>query len=154
MKARIALLCAGLLLLAGSVLAQQPPRPPHDPFAGLLFPPELVMRHQRAIELEPEQKTYIRDQIREAQLQFTELQWQLQDAAETLRSLLEQSEVDEQQVLAQLDNVLDAERQVKRRQITLMIRIKNKLTAEQQERLRELRPQGPQAPEAPPRPPY
>lgn len=48
----------------------------------------------------------------------------------------------EQQALAQLDKVLDVEREVKRAQIGLMVRIKNKLTPEQQAQLREIRGRG------------
>jgi Spy/CpxP family protein refolding chaperone len=47
--------------------------------------------------------------------------------------------VDEQQVLAQLEKLLAAEREIKRAQVTLLVRIKNKLTPEQQEKLSELR---------------
>jgi Spy/CpxP family protein refolding chaperone len=97
------------------------------------------MRYQQAIGLEPEQKTYLREEIRKAQLRFTELQWQLEDAMETLRTLLGASPVVEEQVLPQLEKVLDTERQIKRLQMGLMIRIKNKLTPEQKARLRELR---------------
>lgn len=112
------------------------------------------MRHQQAIGLTPEQKTYIRDQVRQAQLRFTELQWQMEDAAEALHSLVEKDRVDETQALNALERVLDAERQIKTAQITLMVRIKNRLTPEQQARLRELRSRGwgPEAPAATPRP--
>ena len=58
---------------------------------------------------------------------------------EALSSLLKQNSVEEAAVLAQLDKVLAAEREIKRTQISLMVRIKNKLTPEQQARLRELR---------------
>jgi Spy/CpxP family protein refolding chaperone len=47
--------------------------------------------------------------------------------------------VDEQQVLAQLERVLAAEREIKKEQVTLLVRIKNKLTPEQQGKLAELR---------------
>ncbi|MFQ5663944.1 MAG: Spy/CpxP family protein refolding chaperone [Terriglobia bacterium] len=155
MKARILLLGFSLFLVAAPARAQhRTPRPAQrDPIRESLFPPELVMRHQRAIGLEPEQKAYIRKQMRQAQLRFTELQWELEDAAETMRSLLEQDQVDEEQVLGQLEKVLDAERRIKRLQLSLMIRIKNKLTPEQQAQLRELRPSVPPAPPAPPKPP-
>jgi len=190
MKAKLALLVAGILLLAGSLTAQTPkpeappapgavaapqapgapptpaapyapqapaaapappapPRPPHDPIGDALLPPELVMRHQQAIGLTSEQKTYIRDQVRQAQLRFTELQWQLEDAAEALRTLLEKDRVDEPQALNALERVLDAERQIKTAQITLMVRIKNRLTPEQQTKLRELRGRGPWGLEGP-----
>lgn len=170
MKAKVALLCAGLVLFAGSVLAQTPrpqpapgqapmaaPRPMHDPMGAALFPPELVMSHQQEIGLTAEQKTYLRQEISRAQARFTELQWQLQDEMETLVSLLKQNAPEETQVMAQLDKVLAAEREIKRAQMGLMVRIKNKLTPEQQARLRELRarmpePPMPPMPPAPPRP--
>ncbi len=153
MKARIFLLSACLLLAAGLAVAQQPPGPgPRfqpgpagpalDPVRGNLFPPELIMRNQKAIGLTDEQKTTIRGELLQAQTRFTELQWELQDQVESLVSLLKQEKVDEQQALAQLDKVLDVEREIKRAQIGLMVRIKNKLTPEQQAQLREIRGRG------------
>ena len=126
------------LLLAGALAAQQPP-PGRDPLTENLFPPDLVMTHQRAIGLDDAQKTFLRAEVLKAQTRFTELQWQLQDAMESLIGLLKQNTADEQQVMAQLDKVLSAEREIKRMQIGLMVRIKNKLTPEQQARLRQLR---------------
>lgn len=154
MKANAVLLWLCLLVAASPALAQPPPPGPpgHDAVGEHLFPPELVMAHQNAINLTPEQKTYLREEIRKAQFRFTELQWQLQDAVETLGGLLGQDRVEEQQVLAQLEKVLEAERQIKQTQLTLMVRIKNKLTPEQQARLRELRAKAPPAPPQPPDP--
>ncbi len=126
------------ILLATAFLAAQPP-PGRDPVAENLFPPELVMAHQRAIGLDDAQKTYIRGELLKAQTRFTELQWQLQDAMEALELLLKQSPVEESQVLSQLEKVLNWEREIKRAQIGLLVRIKNKLTPEQQAKLRKLR---------------
>lgn len=158
MRAKVLFLGAWLLLASGLVLAQQAPQPGQppgdDPLRDALFPPELVMRHQQAIGLTQEQKTYLREEIRKAQLRFTELQWLLQDAMESMRALLEQTPAPEQPILGQLEKVLEAEREIKRTQISLMVRIKNKLTAEQQARLRELRPKHPTPAPAPaPAPP-
>jgi hypothetical protein len=58
---------------------------------------------------------------------------------ETLTRLTNQNTADEKKVLAQLDNVLQIEEQVKKTQITLMIRIKNKLNTEQQAKLKQIR---------------
>ena len=58
---------------------------------------------------------------------------------EKLVALVKQPRVDEQQVLAQLERVLAAEREIKREQVTLLVRIKNKLTGEQQGKLLEIR---------------
>jgi Spy/CpxP family protein refolding chaperone len=136
MRVRILCICAISLLAAGIVRAQQPGE---DPLGQSFFPPELVIQHQEAIGVSPEQKEAFKTEIRQAQLKFTELQWKLQDEMEKMLSLVKQTHPDEQQVLAQLDKVLSAEREVKREQITLLVRIKNKLTPEQQTKLAELR---------------
>ena len=125
------------LLSASLSLAQAPA--PQDPVAESLFPPDLVMAHQKEVGLDEAQKTAIRGELLRAQTRFTELQWQLQDSMETLVGMLKQNPVEEEKVLAQLDKVLGIEREVKRTQIALMVRIKNKLTPEQQSRLRQLR---------------
>jgi Spy/CpxP family protein refolding chaperone len=127
-----------LLLLAGmAAWAQQPPA--QDPIAENLFPPDQVLANQKAIGLDDAQRNYVRAEVLKAQTRFTELQFQLQDAMESLVTLLKQNPVEEAQVMAQLDKVLNAEREVKRTQIALMVRIKNKLTPEQQSRLRQSR---------------
>ena len=124
------LIWPAVLLYAVLLAAQQPPGP--DPMAENLFPPELVMAHQKAIDLSDAQRASIRAELLKAQTRFTELQWQLQDAMEGLVSLLKQSSVDEAQVMSQLDKVLTSEREIKRTQISLLVRIKNKLTPDQQ----------------------
>ena len=140
MKTKTLILC-GALLLAAAVRGQQP-HPESDPVGENLFPPELIMQNQKAIGLDEAQKSYIRTEITKTQGRFSDLQWQLQDAMESLGGLLKQDVADEQQVLAQLDKVLNLEREIKRTQLTLMVRIKNKLSGEQQARLRELRSHG------------
>ena len=122
-------------LLFGPLAAQQAPE---DPLRDILFPPEAVMQHQQAVGLSDEQKNNLKVEIRQAQLKFTELQWALQDEMERLVSLLKQSKVDEKQAASQLDKVLAAEREIKRAQLMLLIRIKNNLTPAQQTQLREL----------------
>lgn len=119
---------------------QEPPPPPQppDPIVGNLFPPEMVMQHRRELGLTDEQKSAIKDESIKAGTRFNELQWQMQDEMEMMATLMKATAVDEQKALAQLDKVLNIEREVKRTQLALSIRIKNKLTAEQQEKLREL----------------
>jgi Spy/CpxP family protein refolding chaperone len=113
-------------------------QPPEDPLRDVMFPPEAVMQHQQAVGLSDEQKNSLKVEVRQAQLKFTELQWTLQDEMERLVSLLKQSKVDEKQAASQLDKVLGAEREIKRAQLMLLIRIKNNLTAAQRTQLREL----------------
>ena len=47
--------------------------------------------------------------------------------------------MNEQQALAQLDRVLDIEREIKRLHIGLAVRFMNRLTPEQQEQLHKMR---------------
>ena len=136
MKTRTLCICAILLFAAGAARGQQPDQ---DPIGQSFFAPELVIQHQEAIGLSAEQKDYFKAEIRQAQLKFTELQWKLQDEMEKLISQVKQPRVDEQQVLTQLERVLAAEREIKKEQVTLLVRIKNKLTPEQQGKLVELR---------------
>lgn len=137
MKAKV-LRAWALLLLATTVARGQQP-PGEDPIGQNFFAPELVMQHQEAIGLNDEQKSYLKAEIRQAQLKFTELQWKLQDEMEKLASLVKQPHIDEQGLLAQLEKLLTAEREIKRAQLTLLVRIKNKLTPEQQAKLFEIR---------------
>ena len=125
-----------LTLLLGLCAAAQ--QSGDDPLRDIMFPPEAVMQHQQALGLSDEQKNNLKLDIRQAQSKFTELQWTLQDEMERLVSLLKQSKVDEKQAAAQLDKVLAAEREIKRAQLMLLIRIKNSLTPAQQVQLREL----------------
>jgi len=67
------------------------------------------------------------------------MQFDMQGEKEKLVLLLKARPVDEKAVLAQLDKVLDRERDIKKTQISLLIPIKNQLTADQQTKLAELR---------------
>lgn len=129
------MLCASLLLFGSSLDAQQP----GDPFGDTFFPPELVMQHQRAIGLTEEQKGFVVAEIQRAQARFTDLQWRLHGEMETMATLAHQDRADEAKILTQLDGVLNIEREIKRTHLTLIIRIRNRLTPEQRARLQEIR---------------
>ena len=66
---------------------------------------------------------------------MVDLQWRMQDQSQRLATLLEKPSVDPVAALAQVDEVLGVEREVKRAHMTLLIQIKNTLSAEQQARL-------------------
>lgn len=137
-----------LLSLAGSgpLLAQVPGRPGpapqpqrSDPMEDALFAPELVMQHQRAIGLTAEQRTAVTDAVKALQAQVVDFQWTMQEEQQKLTELLGQPTVAEATALAQVDRVLEIERQIKRTHLAALIRIKNTLSAEQQQQLRGLR---------------
>src|SRR6266853_540166 len=159
MKSRLFYLFAIVFLVAAMARAQQPAPEAHpqpqpqanpDPFARNFYPPDLIMQNQEALQLTDEQESYFKTEMRKAQMNFTELQWKLQDEAEKLMKVAKAQHVDEQQLLAQLEKLLNAERDVKRAQITLLVHIKNKLTPAQQAVLDNLRRTRSAAPEARP----
>jgi Spy/CpxP family protein refolding chaperone len=140
MKTRFLVACALLLFCAALSRAQQPDQ---DVIGQNFFAPDLVIQHQEAIGLNDEQKIYLKTEIRQAQVKFTEWQWKLQDEMEKLSSLVKQPHVEEQDAIAQLEKILSIERDIKRAQITLLVHIKNRLTPAQQSRLLEIRGKSP-----------
>jgi len=160
MKLAIAIVFAAALLLVTVVAAQEPPQAPQspqaprgadtvpnhphppgppDPLDHLMFPPDMIMGHARQLNLTDDQKAYMRAEIQKTTTTFQELQWKLQDQAELLHETMKSSSVNEQQALAQLDKVLEIEREIKRLHIGLAVRLKNRLTPEQQEQLNKMR---------------
>jgi Spy/CpxP family protein refolding chaperone len=117
--------------------AQQPK--PEDRFAQAFFAPELVMQHARAIGLTDEQRETITAAVQETQSRAVALQFRMLEQLQAVMEMIEQPRINEAQSLAVLNRVLDAEQEVKIAHSTLLIRIKNVLTQEQQARLRELR---------------
>jgi Spy/CpxP family protein refolding chaperone len=115
------------------------PPPEGDPLAAYFFPPELIMTHQRELGLQDSQRATITSEIQKAQARFVELQWKMSAEMERLQTLLEPPVADEAQVLEQIDRTLAVERDIKRVQIALLVRIKNTLTPSQQAKLAELR---------------
>jgi Spy/CpxP family protein refolding chaperone len=117
----------------------QAPQPADDPIAQNLFPPELVMKYHQEINLNETQSKAIKEEIQKAQAKFLDMQWDMQSETEKLVQLLKARPADESAVLAQVDRVLNRERDIKKTQISLLVRIKNLLADEQQNKLMELR---------------
>jgi hypothetical protein len=125
------------LLLTG--LALWAPPSPIDPLAENLFPPELVVYYQSEIGLTEEQRDTLMADIRKAEGRFTDLGQRLQKEGEALAALLKKEKVQEQAALAQFDKVFDQQREIQRAHLALVLGIKNKLSSEQQAKLREIK---------------
>ncbi len=110
-----------------------------DPIAQNLFAPELVMKYRQDINLDDNQSRAMKDAIQKAQAKFLDLQWDMQAEQQKLVQLLRAQPIDEAAALAQVDRVLTEEREVKKAQLSLLIRIKNLLSEAQQAKLRDLR---------------
>jgi Spy/CpxP family protein refolding chaperone len=138
------LLIAGLLsvLWITPALAQPGPeeagsRP--DRIRELLIPPDLVMRNQTLLNLSSDQRNAIVKEIRQAQAQFTDLQWTLEREVDELVNLIRDRNTEEGKVIAQLDRVLGAESEIKKARLLMALRIRNALTPEQVKTLERLR---------------
>ena len=138
-------LSAATLSAQGAPPGQRAPGPPGpggpDDFGRNFFPPELVMQHQGEIGLQDAQRAALTSAVQQAQGKFMDVQWKLSAEAEKMGRLLQPAQVDETQVLEEVDRILALEREMKRTQISLMVHIKNTLTAAQQAKLTEIRNQ-------------
>ncbi len=135
-----------LLLVAGNVIAAEPPPPPpSDPVGSQLFPPELILQQREKIGLKDEQFQAIHAEIERVQPAFASRQQALESANKALADVVGQARVDEAQAAEALKKVLDAEREIKLLHLTVLIRIKNQLTQEQQTALAKLRKESPPA---------
>jgi Spy/CpxP family protein refolding chaperone len=109
-----------------------------DPFAGALFPPELVLLASDRIALTLEQREAFHARMEKTKPRFDELRAKLERETAALATLAKPERVDEASLVAQLDKVLDVEREVKHLHVGLVVAIKNLLTPEQQAKLREI----------------
>lgn len=126
-------------LLAQNATAQVGNRMGRDPLKRLIYPPELIIRHQQKIGLTEEQRDKIVDMVGEGQKSFNKLNWQLRAESEAFVDLLKQERVDEAKALKMIDDMLEIENKIKKARISLFIRIKNELTPQQQIQLSKLR---------------
>jgi Spy/CpxP family protein refolding chaperone len=134
MNTRFTLLLCLSLCLRVAVRAQSTPG---DPIAENLFAPDLVLQQQRAIALTTEQRETIQSATERAQPRIQETEQRVREEVKKLASLISKERVDERAVLAQSDRITSAERDLRRTQLGLLISIKNKLTLEQQTKLKD-----------------
>lgn len=132
------------LLAPGGLRGQAPGDP--GTFDQVLYPPELIMQHRRAIRLGDDQRDAISRLIEELQGRVVRLQWELLDEMEGLTSVLERPRVDLDLALDRLDAVLDTEKEIKQAHLEMLIRMKNILRPDQQAQLDKLREAGSRPP--------
>ncbi len=131
-----------VLLVAASLplLAADKPDPHADPFAGAFFPPELIFLAHDQIGMTANQQDAFQDRVEKTRYQSRseELRAKLERETAAFATLVKQERVDEAMILAQLDKVLDAERELKHLHVGFGVAIKNLLTPAQQAKLREI----------------
>ncbi len=119
------------LILFTSAASAQGQGTPKDVFKGKLFPPNIILEHQDELNLSKDQFTAIRAAVVEVQANVAGHEWDMREAYQRAMTDLDESPVDEDKVLENIDAVLHAENQVKKLQMAMLIRLRNLLTDEQ-----------------------
>lgn len=127
-----------LVLCTGLAMAQDRGRNP-DPFKGKLFAPDLILKNQDQLNLSKDQFTAIKTAVLEVQANVAEHEWDLREAYQKVLAALDESPIDEKKVLQHVNDALLAENQVKKQQVTMLIRLKNLLDDDQIAYLESLR---------------
>lgn len=104
---------------------------PKDVFKGKLFAPNIILENRDELQLSKEQFTAIRAAVVEVQAGVAEHEWDMQEAYQALMAELDKSPVDEVKVLQYAEQALLAENQVKKKQMAMLVRLRNLLTDEQ-----------------------
>jgi Spy/CpxP family protein refolding chaperone len=104
-----------LVILAGC-LAAAAASAPQDPASEHIFPPDLIMRHQAELALTDGQRQFIMGEIQKFQEQMAGHHQALGEAQAKLTALVRKEPTDETNTLAQLDEVMKQEREIKRAQ--------------------------------------
>lgn len=86
-----------------------------------------------------DQRNFIIQEINRTQTGFNNAKWKLQEEIGRLSGLVRGNKVSEEEILGQLDVVLDLEKEIKRLQLLLAVRIKNTLSEDQLATLRKIR---------------
>lgn len=128
MKKGLLLVLAAVSLIVGTADAAGPRE---DVFKGKLFPPNIILENQVELNLTKEQFTAIRKAVVEVQSGVAEHEWDIAEAYQSLMLELDKTPIDAERVLEYVDAALLAENQVKKKQVNMLINLKNLLTAEQ-----------------------
>lgn len=137
MRKGLLLVLAASSLVLGTAHAEGP-KP--DVFKGKLFPPNVILEHKAELNLTKEQFTSIRAAVVEVQSGVAEHEWDIAEAYQALMLELDQTPIDADRVLEYVDAALQAENQVKKKQVSMLIRLKNLLSAEQIRYLESVHP--------------
>ena len=104
-----------------------------------LVSPDFLRKNQQELQLTEDQRQFIVQEINRTQSEFTTARWNLQGEMVKLTDLIKSRDIKEAVILEQLDIVLNLEKEIKRKQLILAVRVKNTLNEEQLDKLRTLR---------------
>ncbi|EAZ82327.2 TonB-dependent receptor [Algoriphagus machipongonensis] len=108
-----------------------------DLFQKNLYSADKVMKMREELDLTDSQVANIKKAYSKNAGEFSTLKWDLDEETEKLKSLIDQSKIDQTAVQKQMDVVLKLENQLKKMQLDNLVAIKNELSSEQQELLQK-----------------
>jgi hypothetical protein len=98
-----------------------------------LIRPELLIKNAEKLGLTQDQVRAIRQEVQTQRQKLMAMQQTLQTEMTALNALLTQPQIDQHAALAQLDKVLDVEREIKKSNMALSLSIVGQLTPQQRE---------------------
>jgi len=135
---RVGWVIALIFVMGSASVYAQKPGSDKDVFKGKLFAPDVVLAHQDALGLTKAQFTAIRAAVVKVQSNVAEHEWDLRMAYQEVLRELDHSPVDSGRVLELVDTALAAENKVKKLQVAMLIELRNLLTDEQMDYLRDV----------------
>jgi len=106
-----------------------------DVFKGKLFPPNVILENQADLGLTREQFTAIRAAVVAVQGGVAEHEWDMREAYLGIMEELDKTPVDEDAVIELAEKALLAENEVKKKQMRMLMKVRNLLTEEQVDQL-------------------
>ena len=128
------LLILGLAFAAPAVAADGK----DEPFRGKLFPPNVILEHKDQLNLTKQQFTEIRAAVVEVQSGVAEHEWDMAEAYQAMMTELDRETIDQAVVLEHATVALRAENEVKKKQISMLVKLRNLLNNEQVAYLRSV----------------
>lgn len=123
------------LVLASPAIAQEGK---DEPFKGKLFPPNVILEHKEQLNLTKQQFTDIRAAVVEVQSGVAEHEWDMAEAYQAMMAELDRDSIDQDVVLEHAEAALRAENEVKKKQISMLVKLRNLLNKEQVAYLRSV----------------
>jgi len=102
-----------------------------DVFKGKLFAPNIILEQQAELHLTKQQFTEIRAAVVEVQSGVAGYEWDMREAYQALMLELDKAPISEAEVMKHANKALLAENQVKKKQMSMLIKLKNLLNPEQ-----------------------
>jgi hypothetical protein len=110
-----------------------------------LIRPELVIKNAQQLGVTQDQLKSLRQEVQANRQKLQAMQETLQTEMTALNGLLAQPQIDQKAAVAQLDRVLDAEREIKRSNLSMALSIMGQLTLAQREQALALMKDSPKA---------